>query len=418
MLFGQLGFCAIAFYGGVTHPSWPLWMLMGVGCLCYGARMRLGMFEALLFLFFAWVLVNYLVRGNGTLRDIFVPVMVVTLLPYVFGKLFGQFFRAAHLLLLVGIAFGYIFVVGFEVVFNPEVVFGGERLVLFKSHVLDPQYTIGLAAPTFISNLLGPISVLLVYCFVFNRGFSRWIKSHLKGMYFPALLGFPMVLFVCGSRSSLISLLMGVGLLALFERKLNRKTLLRVGGLLAVVVFIAQHLSSARLSFFGQLFKVFDLELLSSITALDVQGDSILIRMAHLYNSVVLFLQSPIAGVGPGNYGLNYFGHQVLFEHPHSVPFQIAAELGGIGLMLWAMLIGYIFYLVASFQKNVEIPVEKKVLAMALFSFWVYFLINDLFVGTVYNSLHFFSVTGILVAFVKGMKRTYFRDDLNPNSPA
>lgn len=86
------------------------------------------------------------------------------------------------------------------------------------------------------------------------------------------------------------------------------------------------------------------LELLTALAKTDVTG-GIELRVSEWHKAWLMFLQSPLWGVGVGNYGWYSFLYQArpefvtvakpeLFQHSHNLFTQVAAETGIVGLVL------------------------------------------------------------------------------------
>lgn len=135
-----------------------------------------------------------------------------------------------------------------------------------------------------------------------------WWYAHRQRRY--ALLAVLLVIFVVlnGSRGGLLALIVGLGVFTALESILHKKTLIFTVPLM--VLFII--LSAGRLS-----------------------GD--LHRLDIWRSAFAMIHEQPLLGVGPGLFGQAYRHERVLeFDYvagAHSIPLNIASELGAAGLM-------------------------------------------------------------------------------------
>lgn len=173
------------------------------------------------------------------------------------------------------------------------------------------------------------VSLLIATVWVFS-GERRW-RVVLAGI---AALGMLALVFM-SARSALIGFAAGVGLIVLGFRHRSFFPLLVVGGvvaILAIVPFLPPTLVDrfTAIADFGQ-----DQTLYRRITYLRIGWD--------------LLQQSPLWGVGPGNFPLYYVtdayrwmpGRQPFPRELHNTYLDAATELGAIGFLLFAATLGY-----------------------------------------------------------------------------
>lgn len=167
---------------------------------------------------------------------------------------------------------------------------------------------------------------------------------------FSLLFGF--VLLGSGSRAVLIYLL-AVLLVTIFSSyKTKDKSYLKfVVGLVALIIgTVIYHY----LPIIMQLFSVNSSTLVESAVALSRSTSSDSFRLSEIAKTFVMLKESPLVGVGFGNYAVNSFWLGVndpnytvigdLTLHSHNIFAQIMAEFGLIGLLALLALLGYIAY--------------------------------------------------------------------------
>lgn len=154
----------------------------------------------------------------------------------------------------------------------------------------------------------------------------------------PLLLLFALVLTASSSRAAAIYIVAGFLLsLVLYRtaREPVHRRLLQGTGLLLLSFLVFQF----SLPFL-------DIDGLKTLTATQrISMGGIDVRLAEWRKAWLMFLESPLWGVGIGNYGWYSFTYQalpefsalpagVLFHHSHNLILQVLAELGATGLLL------------------------------------------------------------------------------------
>ncbi|MBI3900143.1 MAG: O-antigen ligase C-terminal domain-containing protein [Gammaproteobacteria bacterium] len=170
------------------------------------------------------------------------------------------------------------------------------------------------------------------------------------------LILYALVLTMSSSRAAAIFLVAGF-LLSFISYRATRNSihrrLLQGTSLILVLFLLFQYL----LPFLNDWLK-----LLLNIMGLDIGGidalvafqrnaaDGIDLRTSEWHKAWLMFLESPIWGIGIGHYGWYGFGYQALpefaaiskaelFHHSHNLVMQVLAELGIVGLLLLVSMI-------------------------------------------------------------------------------
>lgn len=159
-----------------------------------------------------------------------------------------------------------------------------------------------------------------------------------RALSIPLLFLFAFVLTTSSSRAAVIYIVAGFLLSLLLYRAarepVHRRLLQGTGLLLASFLVIQIFLP------------LLDIDGLKTLTAMQrISTDGIDVRLSEWRKAWLMFLESPLWGVGIDNYGWYSFNYQalpefsalpaaVLFHHSHNLIMQVLAELGAAGLLL------------------------------------------------------------------------------------
>jgi len=159
-----------------------------------------------------------------------------------------------------------------------------------------------------------------------------------RALTIPLLLLFAFVLTVASSRAAAVYIVAGF-LLSLVLYRATREPVHRrllQGTCLLLVSYLVIQFSLPLL----------DIDGLKTLTAMQrISTDGIDVRLSEWHKAWLMFLESPLWGVGIDNYGWYSFNYQalpefsalpatVLFHHSHNLIMQVLAELGVAGLLL------------------------------------------------------------------------------------
>lgn len=198
---------------------------------------------------------------------------------------------------------GYVICALFSVSHAKEVMESGERVTAM---IYDPI-------------MMGRIAGLSLL-------FALWMFFHGKRMSINILclvLSAPLVFVLAASktRGAVVAFLIGL-LFLLLARKIQLKTIGWVCGITIIALCFFWFVPIEQLARFAQ-----------SSDELRSSG-SFSIRIDLYKEAIAVFLKNPLLGVGIGG------GHRHLFfDYPHNIVFEIAAELGFIGLSLFLSMI-------------------------------------------------------------------------------
>lgn len=118
----------------------------------------------------------------------------------------------------------------------------------------------------------------------------------------------------------------------------------------------------------------------------------------ELVNSAVdYFKDSPFSGIGYGSFGIKFTGHEDRIE-PHNILFEIAAETGIIGILLFLSFILLVYYF--SFRKKLK----NDTFASTLIILTLYLNVQSLSTTYLIDSKAFFFWLGVLICYLSKPK--------------
>ena len=186
-------------------------------------------------------------------------------------------------------------------------------------------------------------SFALIYLYAMDR-------VH-RALAIALLALFALVLTASSSRAAAVYIIAGVFLSLVSYRTtktLIHRRLLQGTGLLLVLFFLFQYLLSPLNDWLKLLLGAIGFEVNALDTLVMLQrsaAEGIDVRVSELHKAWLMFLESPVWGIGIGNYGWRSFDYQALpefsavpqgalFHHSHNLIMQVLAELGAVGLLL------------------------------------------------------------------------------------
>ena len=211
------------------------------------------------------------------------------------------------------------------------------------------------------ATLITLASFALIYLHATDRLKRAWATA--------LLIFFAFVLALSSSRAAIIYIMAGF-LLSLISYRPARTPvhyrLLQDTGLLLVSILIVQFFLPFINDWIKQLLSAmgFDVSGLEALTALQRNAsEGIDLRVSEWHKAWLMFLQSPLWGIGIGHYGWHSFNYQALpefsaitkeapFQNSHNLIMQVLAELGISGLLLLLfMAFGWIRPLLPNWKK-------------------------------------------------------------------
>lgn len=219
------------------------------------------------------------------------------------------------------------------------------------------------------------------------------------------------LLMLVGSRSSVVAILVILVINEIRDKVKLKKSFFILLFALFVFLLAVNFASEERLSFFSELLIVFDVGI-NNFSCVNSEDGSILYRLSGILQSLNLFVDNPIFGVGVGNYGWFYCGIKDDFIYPHNMVAQIMAEAGLIGLSV------FIFCIHGTFKINnrlFKFSDGDKLLNINkfLFNFWLFCFLIAIFSGNSYGDPLFYFLSGIVSRksgnyfFRKYVKKSY-----------
>jgi O-antigen ligase len=232
------------------------------------------------------------------------------------------------------------------IVYNPGATFGGN-----------------LAQPNHYATQLTLAAIALSYLYAVGR-----LSPYLAGFLLLLLV---FVLALTGSRSVVLYSTAILFFSALSYWKSRTTIHLRFSAMAAcllVLFLLAQYLLPPFAEWLQTTlielgFRTSEHELLTAMERLR-GSEGIVLRTSEWHKAWLMFLQSPLWGVGVGHYGWFSFNYQVLpqfaaitkpslFTHAHNVFAQVTAELGIAGLLL---LLGLLYGWIKQYLRNWQAP--------------------------------------------------------------
>lgn len=398
VLFGQLGFKALAYHFGISHPSWVFWIalysLLAVQGIHRFCLWRPGMPDQLFIAGMLYAVGNYAILGQADLLQFVGALTTIWLGPYLIGRFFARLIRPHTPAVIFGIAAITIVLVVWQIVIKPEVI-NNDRLILFAPNNWDGVGGDGTMA--YIGNAVGAA------CMVgFVRIRSKVAQMTLTPTFYALLMTVGLLevfMLFFGSRSALIAVLLSCTLLTLFQ---GRKNLARNYGILLFLIAIPllayPVLSSPRATLVSQMVEPpFSLKKETNTEHdCNLSGNSVSARHILFAEAARMFLEHPVFGVGAGNFGLFYCGPKSEFASPHNMQAHLLTEYGLIGALPWLLLFLFILYRLMKMLQTSGTQIDEA--SLCIISLWLFTVAIAQISGNVYIDFNVFMLTGAAVA--------------------
>jgi O-antigen ligase len=203
------------------------------------------------------------------------------------------------------------------------------------NEVVDEEVVgIRIAGPLGDANFFGQFQVL-VFPFALERAFRAVaLIPRVTAALATLLIAGAVVLTY--SRGALIGLVVATVVALVFIRPALRTVLVALF-VSALVLFLTPGQYFDRIGSLGQVLQI------GSGTG--VQDPSLQGRFGEMVVGIEMFHDYPVTGVGPGNYPSRYveyssglgIDYRLELRQPHSLPIEVAAELGILGLAWWTI---------------------------------------------------------------------------------
>jgi len=220
----------------------------------------------------------------------------------------------------------------------------------------------------------------------------------LKVLEISILMLFIWILLNAGGRGPFIALIIIILLPIFCGIRINsalkikfKKYFIKLFMLLLVLIFIFLFLS------YDNNYKT--IKRISTIFTKENLGSSISIRLKYYKDSISLWMRNPIFGNGIGSWPiLMNLGDQR--NYPHNILFEIAVELGIIGLIFFMFLV---FFSLKTFIKNYN-GFNKNILKIISILLFIFLFLRTMVSGEINDHRAFFAIMGLLVYSTKGVE--------------
>jgi putative inorganic carbon (hco3(-)) transporter len=265
--------------------------------------------------------------------------------------------------------------------------------------------------PNFWGQVLVAITPLTIYLFYIQK------KLVIKAFFLCCTFIIIFASFYTYSRGAFVSLVITLGLIA-YERRarIDLLILMGIGSVMFLQLLQPDHV--ARL----QTLLVF-----TSDSSQVNQESSFKGRNAELQAGILMFTDSPLYGVGAGNYEPNYldYARRIGIEsrneerQPHSLYFEILAETGLVGGVAFAVLITSLFIQIQQTRARLKSSnwIEYYFIVTALEIAIVSYLISSLFLHGAYLRFLWILV-GITLSAIYTLNEDLDLKEANPSLAA
>lgn len=279
----------------------------------------------------------------------------------------------------------------------PGVLEGFSQVV--TDAVEDQVVGIRIAGPTGDANFFGQLLVMM-FPFALERSFrERSWPLRLIAVVASLLIAWAVMLTY--SRGALIGIIASSILFLVWLRP-SLKTVMVGVGISALLLLSAPSTYVERIGTIGQVAQIG--------TQARPEDPSIQGRVSEMLVGLEMFRDHPIIGIGPGNYPGRYveyssalgLDYRLELRQPHSLPIEVAAELGLIGLTWWfiaAVMLGRGLFgarRVAISTRDIEMKNYLEVICVSLAGF----AMTALFLHLAF-ARSFWMMVGIAVAAVR-----------------
>ncbi|MEE8261287.1 MAG: O-antigen ligase family protein [Gammaproteobacteria bacterium] len=391
---------ALLLNGGIYYVALQHWFQIAHLALVVGAFVSLAAYATAIgrlagiprlrvtvidwfFAAFLWVILASITFHGFLGKEAFLLYFSVFMLgPYVCARLLseagiGKLLRYTVLLGIVGLPF-----LVWEVILVAETYANSDRMVLFGRYF----------APGVAGLLIGSLVVLAV-ALILRPGIRSLDKRALV-VFTVIILPAIWVAVYMGARGPVVATLLIIFGLVAFAHwlKLAHRALL-LSMLTACVLLAVQTLPEARIDLYKQMY-----------TSTEEAGNSPMIRRSLYLDAIAMSTESPVHGVGAGNFGIYASSFQDYLGSPHSSLLHVLSELGIIGGLIFGGLIFATFMKLTRLYWGARVSLETRVIAWLLGALWAFYVVHDQFSGNYFSSMPFYLLTGCVATLTSGVK--------------
>lgn len=310
------------------------------------------------------------------------------IIPFLLGRVLHDNCNAKKINLYLNLLFAaYLGILIFLFIQDPSIFFS-ERFYPFLD---NSEENMG-GDPTQLFLGYGLAAILLSNYFMVRSKNEEFSKHRFSKIFI--ILTCIFLLFLFASRSSIIALLLIIFANEYGGKNPHRRFFYLLLGAVVLVGFVIRLFSEERLNFLSELMVIFNLEDVDFACINEADG-SILYRVSGVFQSLILFRDNPIFGVGVGNYGWFHCGVKGDYIYPHNIIAQIMAELGLIGMTIFCLCLYKIYKTNVKFLCFYDDSIHGGVTKL-FFNFWIFCLLIAFFSGNSYSDILFYMLSGVV----------------------
>jgi hypothetical protein len=411
VLFGQLFFAAFKFYFGIVHIGKVCWIAIAlmVPFLIYRYRRttHITSMDVGFAAFMGMIVLSYLIRGAGAPFQFYYNIGFFCILPYAAARLLAcaqlsRFFST--IMMLGGVAIPLVLIAFLQL--PPEIYFS-DRPYLFE--IASVTGLVRGYSYHFLTVCIGAW-MLLKYAKLLAPTTYATHRTARNWLVFLALAMLAMWLMVrLGLRSGVVSLVFTVFMMICVANwqvyRLRVALLLSLMIALLVAIYVQP---PERVRLILQMMKLtdvmhyFDYDNVGGEYPLNwacmVAGDSIATRIQYLHTALQLFVDSPVFGMGAGQYGHHYCDSTSDYVSPHSYAAHVGVELGIAGFVMVLLWMGRVCASAVMLFKRVN--AADKLHLWYISSLWVFFFLWAQMNGNYFTDFHLYAMTGLLTGVI------------------
>jgi O-antigen ligase len=350
------------------------------------------------FSFFIYVILSAVFFGISYFFDFINLFFFQVIFAYCLGRIINTYPNINSLTIILNkILIAYIIILIIIYIKDPD-IFYADRFHPF----VDRSSESSGGKPTQVFLGYG-LSCILLSNYIYMRQFNFFTKFDFITKFFFTTIALSLILLI-GSRASLLSLFFAILIYELNSKITINNFLVSLLILILIVCLVVILIPNERIDFFKEFEVIFKTNFfnLSCVGALE---GSFLYRISGIFQSIDLFLENPLFGVGVGNYGWFYCGEKNDFIYPHNILMQLLAETGFFGTCLF---LTCIFVMLIKIIKNNKKDAALNIIKpykSHLYYIWLFYFFEGFLSGNYYANILFYFITGMLVTQSNWNKR-------------